>query len=352
VGALVALVAVAAVSAPAPDTHARKKKVDINAVWGAHYDAGRKAMRAKDFSKAEEELLAAFELADNFDATDPRHRKTLQAVVKLWMIQRAWGAAEPYLEKIVVLEEEAHGPDHPSVGLALSRLGRNYVMLKKYDKALESFRRALKILEKSDGPDGRRVAKVRHNLGETYRRAGQMDKAIALYQAALTQKEAKLGKDDPLVATSLNDLALLYNQAKRFDEAIPLLRRAVALRKPLGPDDHVLGRTLQNLGDALGATGKLDEAEKAYLEALRIAQAQKPVDRPGIGTTGNALGNLYQLRKRFPEAERYYRMALEARLNEFSARDPRVTRVRKNLATLLERMGKTAEAEALRAKIR
>jgi tetratricopeptide (TPR) repeat protein len=323
---------------------------DPAAGWGDAFSKGVTALGAKDFKTAETELLKAFELANTMVATDPRHKKTLEALVKLWMFQREWSAAEPWLEKIVAVDEEVHGKDHLELAYSLSRLATNRLMLSKFDKAEEAFRRALDILTAKKGIDDPGVAKLMNNLAETYRRWKRMDKAEALYKGALEQKTKAHGPDHPSLASSLNDLGLVYNQQKKFAEARPLLARAVKLATQLGPQHMTLGRCRHNMADALVGLGKFAEAEPLYGSAVAIAQAQKPVDRPGLGNTLNNLGNLYQQTNRLDEAVAAYRHAVEIRTAEYGAKHASVQRANLNLAVALDRQGKAGEAAAIRGK--
>ncbi|HWR97896.1 MAG TPA: tetratricopeptide repeat protein [Candidatus Methanoperedens sp.] len=85
-----------------------------------------------------------------------------------------------------------------------------------------------------------------------------------------------------------------------------------------------------NLGVALRAQGRNEEAAAAFREAIRIY--------PGYAFARNNLGNALAALGRFPEAEAEYRQALRI--------DPHYAHTRNNLGNALAAQGRFAEAEA------
>src|SRR5262249_62405171 len=88
-------------------------------------------------------------------------------------------------------------------------------------------------------------------------------------------------------------------------------------------------RARSSLGRVLEATGRLEAAEQAYREALKLqaeGAARFPnvtVVRKELGTTYAALGDLLLRARRLPEAETAYREALTVRqqlIADFPAR--------------------------------
>ncbi len=323
---------------------------DDDARWADNYKAGKAAMEAKDFRAAEKHLLSAFEVVDGGDIRDPRLKQCIEALVKLWMAEREWAAADPWLVKLVAIDETVYGKDNLEVSYSLARLGTNRLQMGQFDEAEAALKRALKIRVEAKGPDHKEVASLWHNLGETYRRGKRLDKAEGLYEEAIAMKTKALGPDHPSLATSLNDLAVVYNEEGKFTEALPRLQRAEKLAGPLGPSSPVLGSILHNLGDALAGTSHPAEAEVTYKRAMVISEAQTPVDRPALGRTLNNLGTLYQGLQRFDEAKAAYERAIEVRTLEYGPRHRSVKQSRLNLASLLERTGRLDEAAKIRAE--
>lgn len=330
----------------APAAAIAAKKVDAAKLEQLH-KAGVQALRDKNFDVAEKSLEKAFEIAQHLNATDPRHKAALHSLVRLYIIQRQWAAAEPWAEKLVVLSVQSSGKGHVNVSQSLATVAQIYLHLKKFEKAEAAYLRALKIRATSKNHSG---WALKNNLAETYRRWNKPDKAIVLYREVIVLKEAKLGKTHPELATTLNDLALLFMRAKKHSEAKPLLERAHGLSSKLAKRNlRAVGKIKNNLANCYKTLGKHADAEKLYIEAIGIAKASKPVDTPGIGNSYYNLANLYAFTKRDEKAATAYREAIKARKLEYGSKHPRVKKTELALANVLDRLGKPAAAATLRA---
>ena len=136
---------------------------------------------------------------------------------------------------------------------------------------------------------------------------------------------------DPECAICLNNLAMTYMSRKQTEDAEAALRRSLALR------EHAM--THNNLGGLLELTGRPDEAEREYQQALRL--------KPDLREAQANLGELYVKRGR-------YEAALPA-LRRLFQDAPDTPRLRANLGRALRqrgdelaRIGRLSEAEALR----
>jgi len=136
---------------------------------------------------------------------------------------------------------------------------------------------------------------------------------------------------DPECAICLNNLAMTYMSRKQTEDAEAALRRSLALR------EHAM--THNNLGGLLELTGRPDEAEREYQQALRL--------KPDLREAQANLGELYVKRGRYeaalPPLRRLFQDA------------PDTPRLRANLGRALRqrgdelaRIGRLSEAEALR----
>lgn len=83
-----------------------------------------------------------------------------------------------------------------------------------------------------------------------------------------------------------------------------------------------------NLGYALQAIGRQDEALEHYLHATRL--------KPGFSEAHNNLGNIYQIREQFQEAQAAYERALQA--------NPGLVQARTNLGLVYKKQGELSRA--------
>jgi tetratricopeptide (TPR) repeat protein len=72
---------------------------------------------------------------------------------------------------------------------------------------------------------------------------------------------------------------------------------------------------------------------------------------PSVAVTLNALANVYRDQERYAEAEPTYRRALRVRESTLEADDSAIVETLTDLAKMLRKMGRVAEAERLEAQV-
>jgi Tfp pilus assembly protein PilF len=123
----------------------------------------------------------------------------------------------------------------------------------------------------------------------------------------------------------VNFIYAYFNQSlNRYTEARKGYERRVAMARQRG-DESSIATTLNNLGALDTVQNRMDEADKAYDEALKIRRelAQKNPDKylPYVANTLNSLGILDSDENRMDEARKAFDEALGI-YQRFAARDP------------------------------
>jgi tetratricopeptide (TPR) repeat protein len=192
---------------------------------------------------------------------------------------------------------------HNNLALALVELGR-------LDEAAAHYQASLELEPK---------AEIYSDLGFTLARLGHPGEARANYQKALEL--------DPDSASAHFNLAISDAQAGAYADAEAHFRRALAGRPT--------AETHNGLGYVIGRQGRTDESLAEFRRAIDIDPRYTP-----------AYNNLAQVlagQGKLDEAERYYRLSLEQKPS---------TSVYQALGNVLNRLGRTAEAEEQFAKAR
>lgn len=184
-------------------------------------------------------------------------------------------------------------------------------------------------------------------IGKVYLSLGLNDRALPLLQQSLAQRERLHGASPLDVADSLLALSVLEQNRGRFAEAETSQRRALAIqRRQLGSQDRRVGDSLTDLSVTLLSLAKYPEAETTVREALAIHR-KAPGGREAEAYDLNNLASVLRRSGRLAEAEAAYRDALAAARAVFGPAHPQLTRTINNLAVVLKDEGDLAAAEPL-----
>ncbi len=123
-------------------------------------------------------------------------------------------------------------------------------------------------------------------------RAGDVPEAIACYEAVVALAEQ--GGDHAVLAEALRRLAVVRHHRGDSAQARELCRRSYEVARAMG-DDLLTAEALNSLGCLDVATGALDDARRAFLEALELGRQSRDlcarVER-NLGIVANIHGDL------------------------------------------------------------
>ncbi|MBL9078441.1 MAG: protein kinase [Planctomycetes bacterium] len=228
---------------------------------------------------------------------------------------------------------------------------------------------------------GARVALI---MGEVFVTLGEFATAEGLYQRAYDTLRGTIHGDDARLVEALHQRAWALLRAQRFDEAEPLFAEALAMHRRLGDANSIApakcfeglaqivsqrgdcDAALRLLGEALPLreregdplrlayhwqsvattnmlAGRLDAADAAYGKA----QALLPTagNEAYLASLATNLGNLRVRQRRLPDAETFFRQALELSETCYGATSPRLVSMLLNVGTICAQTNRFAESE-------
>lgn len=197
---------------------------------------------------------------------------------------------------------------------------------------------ALATYRRIDDAEGQ--ADVHNNLGLAYKNACQWDKAIRSLTLAKEIGE-RLGLTRRLART-LGNLGIVYTKTRDYHEAMSHLRRARKLVLALG-DDASLVSILNSLGRVLIQMQRFAPAQRCLLEA-RVLGEKHHLAR-SVALADEFLGDAMLAQGRLEEARRCYVSALK-KARQFAPQGDVTGEVLRRLAELEERSGLRSQALA------
>ncbi|MBI1312318.1 tetratricopeptide repeat protein [bacterium] len=260
--------------------------------------------------------------------------------------------AEPLLRRMLAINEQSYGAEHPKVVIGLSNLAQLFLDTNRLAEAEPLLRRALVIDERAYGMEHPHVANCLINLAKLLLATNRLAEAEPLLRRALAIDERAYGKEHPHIANCLNNLAQLLLATNRLVEAEPLLRRALAIdEQAYGMEHPHVANCLNNLARLLTTAGRTADALPLAERALSIQERTWLGPHPQLADVLVTLAEVRQELGELDEAERHVRRALEIDEASFSSPHPKLSRDLNRLAEVLFEQNDLsgAEAEARRA---
>jgi tetratricopeptide (TPR) repeat protein len=187
-------------------------------------------------------------------------------------------------------------------GAILNAMCTLYWSQSDFDKALELYRRFLRVSEESKNLFG--IGMAVNNLGSVYTHKGDYDKAIPLFERKLAISE-QLGNKVG-IAMAANNLGVIYYEKKNFDKAIELSERALSIAEELDDKFGILNVTI-NLGSLYKSKQSYDRAFASFRKAMTIAK--KLMDKQAIGAVYMHSGEIYKELNELQKSTEYLKRA-------------------------------------------
>lgn len=319
----------------------------------AQTDLGVAMFQAGDVESAERMLTSTLErLTRVRGRTDPDTIEAIGALATLYAMIVDLDRAIPLLRESHALNVRVHGPSHPDTLRAANILAVSLVDIAEFREAEDLLTNAIREVAARTSIDHPAALDARSNLAWLYYQERRLEEAIVLGEAVLEAKTRVLGENHPETATTMGNLALAYKDNNQLDKAEPLLRRNLEVdRKVLGESHPNYLVSLTNFARFLSDQGRYEEAIPIFETSEATHRAHMPKDFVGTGFTLLFFADCLRDSERWQEAERRYLEALPVLEANFGGDHRMVIEATKALVQLYEAWGKQDEAAAWRARI-
>ncbi len=211
---------------------------------------------------------------------DPASDRTLAPAYKVLsdsiFKQNRFEKGEPYYQRMIAIDIDALGPNHPSVANDLNGLAQLYIAQKRYKEAQPLLIRALSIYDQTYGTNNLLTVNTRASLANVELQLGNSDKAAELFRNALTQGRTALGPNSIETARILNNLAYLKYKQGNLEEARTFYEWAIASTEgAVGDKDALLAACLRDYAQVLRSLGRVNDATEAESRAAKILAEAK-----------------------------------------------------------------------------
>jgi tetratricopeptide (TPR) repeat protein len=269
---------------------------------------------------------------------------TLQSLALVYREFGRYKEALPLLEEALQIWQETLRSGDPLIITACSQLGMLYFKLGRHTDAETVLCRNLEIARRLV-PGSRALATSLDHLASIFITNGRYADAILLLDEALRIRRRILPTLHPEIAATLNALAISYQALGRYADAEQLLHEALQAEDLVGPNPFV-AEVLNNLAVLYREQGRLDEAINLAERAIQIARAAMGIQHPYVSIGLVTLAALYQAAGRARNAETLLRHVIEE-YGEGAGDHLCLAATKNALAVLCEAQSRHAEAEQL-----
>jgi tetratricopeptide (TPR) repeat protein len=296
---------------------------------------GRLLLKLSQFNKAEELYNLLLEQTSNED------EKTLY-YDQLGYIKNNQGDYKKAIEcykKALKMKEKTLASNHPDLATSYSNIGLMSDKMGEYPKALSFYEKALEIRQKTLPPNHPDLATSYDNIGAVYRNMEEYSKALSLYEKAVEIRQKTLPPNHPSLATSYNDIGAVYRNVEEYSKALSFYEKALEIEEKTAPPNHpLLATSYNNIAAVHRNMGDYSEALSFYERALEIEEKTLPPNHPDLATLYNNIASGYYSAHDYSKALSYFERAQKIWQSLLPMKHPSIKTVQKNIETVKNRL--------------
>lgn len=188
----------------------------------------------------------------------------------------------------------------------LNVLGNYYENKTVYEKALETYDKALLIAKEINSTEG--FAMLYNNIGMVHIRQGKYDLALPLMFDALKAEEQL--ENQKGISQSYNNIGVIYFYQQNFNRATEYFEKSLALEEKIG-EPAAIKQAINNLGAIYDYLKNYPKAIEQYQKAFELNSANN--DKREMATNLHNIAVAYYNLGEFSKSEDYHNQSLNIR---------------------------------------
>lgn len=197
--------------------------------WTKASTAGQELSQKEQWEEAQKHWFDALQIAEHFEARDPRFASTLDSLGECLFRLEKYGQAEMMWQRSLQVKRETLGTHHAQVAHTADCLARLHFNLSRFQECEFLAGKCIEIHTAVSGEDSLELATASHNLAIVLHVQGRYAEAEPLYKTALKIRKTKLRASDPAVTKLMKHYADLLKITGRSNEAEKLTDAATGL---------------------------------------------------------------------------------------------------------------------------
>lgn len=305
-------------------------------------------VRMKEYAKAEEVLKKTFAATLDFAIGHPEYENSLLKMGQLYVLMEKYDTAIEKYEQLLDWVGLRKGHESEDYITVASELCNVYEKIKNYKKAEPLRTELFAAIKKNYGANSLKYASSLNNMALLYKNLRRFDKAEEYFLAAIQVDKKLIGENHPDYAILLSNLASMYIIDEKYAKAEQLFVTAKnIIQKIPGSADPLYPACLNKLGQLYEKTGQFAKAELFFMQAKDAWQKITGNNHPEYAASLTNLAHLYTYTGEFLKAEDLFKQAIQIDKIALSSSHPNYATDLNNLGLLYQQMGQFAKAENL-----
>lgn len=209
------------------------------------------------------------------------------------------------------MKKEYERTQNPQLLVMTVNLANSYRDQGKWSEAMDLYKDTLEHMMRLGTQDHEHAHRTAYNLGVLYKNLHKTALAKNIFQWILQRRKSRCAQEDILTLNTINSMATMCADQGKLDDAEKMyLQSLLGYENLFGSEHDSTTCTYKSLGDLHRKRGNLKDAEKWYLRALQgHARTRGRDDMPTLVLLGQ-LSALYLEHGKLERAEETGRQAL------------------------------------------
>jgi eukaryotic-like serine/threonine-protein kinase len=273
--------------------------------------------------------------------------RSLETLGHVYYNTSRFDAAASAFDEAMSIRKALGIEEQPEAIILLNSIALNFRARQQFARAIEYHQRAEALARALSPQNDSVLGRVLQGFAMTYSDAGDQANSERYARAALPLTRGLIVDGHDMYANVLAALGTTLQRQYKLEEAEKVHREFVARQtKQLGPDHLLVGRAQNNFGHVLRAKGDYADAERAYVEALRIYRLHIDTAQFDVAVAWHNLGTLHhysgELERSLPELDQALRFKSEAT----GPRSPQMVSSLLEKSAVLRELGRLQDARA------
>ncbi len=290
--------------------------------------------------------VTLFEAAEKTKTAE--YAKTLRDLAYVEKRLDEYPKATEHIKKAIAIDKAVNGQNSAELAESYYIFASILRNQKKYAKALEYQNKSYSSLQKNiEGPHPGKSANL-NNLAILYQDLGKNQKAISSYRKALKINKELYGKEHFRVTNNATNIARLYTEEGQLDSALTYNTYALKTTRDLLPPGHPqVVRILHNHASIFNRKGNYVKSDSLHRKAMEAINESDNNDAPHRGNVYLSWAKNATQRQKPELALEYYKKSFQSRKKNFGLDDSLTQISLKNLIDLSNQTGYTKKADSL-----